>query len=124
MNKLVLAAVLALTPTLASADDVYGTWKTQTGETGGYAHVKISGCGGKICGVITKVFNNDNKSSEGKTIIKDMSSNGSGSYKGGTIWAPDTDKTYRSKMSLSGSNLKVSGCVGPICRSQNWTRVN
>jgi len=44
-------------------------------------------------------------------------------YSSGKIWAPDVDKTYRSKMALNGNTLKVSGCVGPICRSQNWTRV-
>ncbi|MEO0924159.1 MAG: DUF2147 domain-containing protein, partial [Pseudomonadota bacterium] len=37
--------------------------------------------------------------------------------------APDRDKVYKSKMSLSGNALKVSGCVAVICRSQNWVRV-
>jgi len=52
-----------------------------------------------------------------------MKPKGGGSYTGGRIWAPDVDKTYRSKMALSGNRLKVSGCVGPICRSQNRTRI-
>ena len=53
-----------------------------------------------------------------------LQAKGGGSYSGGKIWAPDTDKTYRSKMTLSGNALKVSGCVGPICRGQTWTRLN
>ena len=47
-----------------------------------------------------------------------------GNWAQGTIWAPDQDKTYDSKMSLSGNTLEVSGCVLFICRSQNWTRMN
>jgi uncharacterized protein (DUF2147 family) len=27
-------------------------------------------------------------------------------------------------MALSGNTLKVSGCVGPICRKQTWSRVD
>ena len=53
-----------------------------------------------------------------------MAADGGGKYSGGKIWAPDRDKTYRSKMELSGDRLKVSGCVGPICRGQTWARVN
>ncbi|MEL7098543.1 MAG: DUF2147 domain-containing protein [Pseudomonadota bacterium] len=107
----------------AMADPVAGTWKTETGETGGYLHVTIAPCGAQICGTIAKVVGNDNTSIVGERIIWDMDAKGSGKYSGGRIWAPDVDKTYRSKMALSGNALKVSGCVGPICRSQNWTRL-
>jgi len=47
------------------------------------------------------------------------------SYKRGKIYAPDTKKWYKSKMTLQADDkLKVSGCVlgGVICRSQVWTR--
>lgn len=109
----------------AMADPVVGTWKSQPGETGGYIHVKIAPCGSNICGTITKVVGNDNTSIVGRKIINGMKANGGGKYSGGTIWAPDTDKTYKSKMALSGNKLKVSGCVagGIICRSQSWTRL-
>ena len=62
----------------------------------------------------------------GKRMIWDMKSAGDGSYSGGKIWAPDKDKTYKSKMSLSGNKLTVKGCVagGAICRGQTWTKVN
>ncbi|GGX56219.1 hypothetical protein GCM10007385_26130 [Tateyamaria omphalii] len=125
MKHLIAAACLAVAGAgVAAADPVHGTWKTETGETGGYLHVTIASCGSNVCGTIAKVFNSDNTSSEGKPIIWDMKSKGNGSYSGGKIWAPDVDKTYRSKMSLNGNALKVSGCVGPICRGQTWTRVN
>ena len=125
MKHLAAACVgLILSAGFAAADPVAGTWKTETGDTGGYLHVKIAPCGAEICGTIAKVVNNDNQSIVGKRMIWGMKANGNGSYKGGKIWAPDADKTYRSKMSLNGNKLKVSGCVGPICRGQTWTRVN
>ena len=59
----------------------------------------------------------------GKRMIWGMQANGDGSYSGGKIWAPDRDKVYSSKMSLSGNALEVSGCVLVVCRAQSWTRV-
>ena len=52
-----------------------------------------------------------------------MKASGDGTYSGGKIWAPDRDKTYNSKMALSGDTLTVSGCVIGICRDQDWQRV-
>ena len=54
-----------------------------------------------------------------------MAAKGGGAYGGGKVWAPDRDKTYNSKMQLSGDSLAVSGCVlgGIICRASDWTRV-
>jgi uncharacterized protein (DUF2147 family) len=86
--------------------------------------VAIAPCDDSLCGTITKVMNSENLSSLGKPIIWDMKAKGGGSYSGGKIWAPDTDKTYRSKMALDGDAMKVSGCVGPICRGQIWTRMD
>ena len=123
MKKLVLATAIALTPALAHADDVFGTWKSQPGETGGYITVDIQACGSKICGTIKEVFGNSNKSAEGKPIIKNMTAKGGGKYSGGTIWAPDVDKTYKSKMTLKGNKLEVEGCVAFICRGQTWSRL-
>ena len=117
------ALVLAGAGTGLAADPDEGEWKTETGDTGGYLHVKIAACGAALCGTIDKVVNNENTSIKGKRMIWDMQAKGNGSYSGGRIWAPDVDKTYRSKMSLNGNALKVSGCVGPICRGQTWTRL-
>jgi uncharacterized protein (DUF2147 family) len=108
----------------AWAEPATGTWKTETGDSGAYLHVDIAPCGANLCGTISKVVNSADGSSLGKAIIWDMKSNGNGRYSGGKIWAPDTDKTYRSKMTLDGDTLKVSGCVGPICRGQDWARLD
>ncbi len=128
MKKALIAAGLlaGMVATPALADPVHGSWKSQPGDNGAYIHVKISACGAKVCGKITKVVGKKNSTAVGRSIIKNMKSDGGGKYSGGTIWAPDKDKTYSSKMKLKGSNkLSVSGCVagGFICRSQTWTRL-
>ncbi len=112
----------------ASADPVLGTYQTQPGDTGNFAHVEIYQCAGDICGVIRKAFNGSGKQIKsdtvGKRMIWSMQAQGGGKYGKGKIWAPDRDKTYNSKMELSGATLKVSGCVLGICRGQTWKRVN
>ena len=126
MKRILLAAcaALATTATAALADPVEGLWRSQPGETGGYIHVRIAACGAQICGTITEVRGNSNQSIVGRQIISGMNVDGGGKYSGGRIWAPDQDKTYRSKMALQGANqLSVSGCVGPFCRSQTWSRL-
>ena len=60
----------------------------------------------------------------GRALVWDMVPAGGGAYKSGKIWDPGADKTYRSKMQLEGNMLKVSGCIGPICKSQSWKKVN
>ena len=111
----------------AAADPVEGVWKTQPSDKGDYAHVTVSTCGAQICGVLSQAFDSAgnplNSDKVGRKMRWDMQPNGQGAYSGGKIWAPDRDKTYRSKMTLSGNVLSVSGCVGPICRGQDWTRV-
>lgn len=126
MKKLFLAAAFTVIgATAALADPVLGVWKTQE-DDGAYAHVMISGCGSAICGVISRTFNSDGEyKSEniGKQLVWDMQAEGDGDYGSGKIWQPSTGKVYKSKMSLSGNTLKVSGCFGPICKKQTWSRV-
>lgn len=119
---LVLAAV---TPAFA-ADPVEGIWQTQV-DDGAYAHVQIAPCGQTICGTIARTFKagGEYKSENlGKPIVWDMVPQGGGAYKQGKIWQPSSGKIYNSKMSLEGDHLKVSGCVGPICKGQTWVRID
>jgi len=132
MKHIILGAFLGLgLASVAAADPVDGTWKTAPGDTGGYLHVAIAPCGAKVCGTIQAAYDKSGVKDSayehlGKKMLWDMSSNGDGYYNGGKIWAPDSDKTYSSKMTLSGSKLEVKGCVagGLICRGQDWKRVN
>lgn len=124
-KTLTLAAGLIALAGMANADPILGTWKTQV-DDGNYAHVKMTKCGSKICGTIAQAYNSSGaweSDNEGKKLVWDMVPDGNGSYSSGKIWQPSKDKVYKSKMSLSGNTLKVSGCVGPICKKQTWSRV-
>lgn len=127
MRHTILAATFAALAGTAMADPVLGTYQTQPGDEGNYAHVQIYQCDEAICGVIRKAFNGAGQEIEsdtvGKRMIWAMQARGDGSYSKGKIWAPDRDKTYNSKMELSGNSLEVSGCVLGICRGQTWSRV-
>ena len=126
MRNLTISAAFLLTAGMATADPVEGVWQTEP-DDGAYAQITISPCGERLCGVISAAFNDDGspRQSEnlGKQIVWDMQPTGDGSYGNGKIWRPSNGKTYKSKMALSGNRLKVSGCIGPICLGQNWTRV-
>lgn len=128
MTRILFSIVLIVLALPAFADPVAGTWRTESNDQGQFLHVQVSECGAKICGVISGAYDRNGTSNAGyehlgTRMIWDMAASGGGQYKGGRIWAPDSGKTYRSKMALSGNALKVSGCVGPICRGQTWTRV-
>ena len=123
MKRLILSAALTFgLAGLAHADPVHGTWKSPTNDEGASFQVTIKDCGGTICGTITQIAGGADPSIKGKQMVWDMKSQGSGAYKG-RIWAPDTDKTYKGKMELSGSTLKMSGCILGICRGENFKRV-
>ena len=127
MKILAMAAAMVLAAGAAfAADPVEGVWQTEV-DDGAYAQITVSACETKICGVITAAFNADGSKREspnvGKRIVWDMVAKGDGAYADGKIWRPSNGKTYRSKMAMSGTSLKVSGCVGPICSGQTWTKV-
>jgi len=127
MKQLTLSLAFAALATPALADPVHGIWKTQPDDNGNYGHVQIGTCGETICGVLRQAFNGSGQQIEsdnvGKQIIWAMKPRGDGAYRNGKVYAPDRDKTYNSKMDLSGNQLQVSGCVLGICRDSNWTRV-
>ena len=128
MRKLMLALVL-IGAGAAFADPVEGLWKTRPDDNGHFGHVRIAPCGAALCGTLVKAFDETGTAREsehlGRQIVWGMVAGGGGLYDGGQVWAPDRDKTYDAKMSLSGDVLSVSGCVmgGAICRSQDWARV-
>jgi len=119
------AVVVAGAGAAWAADPVEGVWKTEV-DDGAFAHISMKACGSDICGTIAKAFDASgpiDSANVGKRIVWDMTPEGGGKYGSGKIWRPSNDKVYRSKMSLNGNALKVSGCVGPICLGQTWTRV-
>lgn len=96
----------------ALADPIEGDWKTEKGSTAG-----ISSCGGGFC-IKMKSGPHAGKG------IGTFKADGTNRYSG-KITDPETDKTYSGKATLSGTSLRMSGCVfgGLICRSQNWNKL-
>ncbi len=130
MKKLCATAfAIVAMATSALADPIFGTWKTIPDDNGYYGHIEIKQCDTRICGTLVKSFDNAGKAvasdNVGKNIIWDMKIAGDGNYAGGKVWSPDRDKTYNSKMELTGDSLKIQGCIFGICRDGGtWTRVN
>ena len=123
-----IACAFILAATSTKADPIYGLWQTIQDDNGKYGHIEIKNCDGTICGFLRKSFDSNGKSVEtehkNKAIIWDMVNKGNGKYEDGKIWSPDRDKTYDSKLELTGDALKISGCVLFICRDGGtWTRV-
>ncbi len=109
-KALTLASILSLAAIVAHADTIEGKWRTQSGET-----AAIAKCGGSFCIKL--------KTGEyaGRSIGKMKGSNGK--YKG-TITKPSTGKKYSGSAKISGSRMKMKGCVAYVlCETQTWKRM-
>ena len=129
MKQLMMATILTLVASMAqAADPVEGTWQTKKDDNGNFGHIQVKPCGPAFCGTLVQSFDSSGKvmksANVGKRIIWDMKPKGGGAYGDGKVWSPDRDKTYTSKMTLSGNNLAIKGCVFGICRDGGtWIRV-
>jgi uncharacterized protein (DUF2147 family) len=134
----VLTALLGMTPAKAqNGGDVTGIWLTQAGD----ARVRVSRCGGGICGVVVWLRDPTDPAT-GKPQVDDKNHNPSlakrpmiglplfsgmppsGPNKwSGQIYNADDGNTYASNISVSGADtLRVEGCVGALCGGETWTR--
>jgi uncharacterized protein (DUF2147 family) len=134
----VLAALLGAAPAKAQAGgEVNGIWLTQAGD----AKVRVSKCGGGICGVVIWLKDPINPAT-GKPQVDDKNPNpalarrpvvGLPLFSGmqpsgpnnwsGQIYNADDGSTYASKVSVSGPDtLRVQGCVGALCGGETWSR--
>jgi uncharacterized protein (DUF2147 family) len=132
----VLLAVL-LGATAAHAQSADGTWLTQAGD----ARVKISKCGGGICGVIVWLKEpydtatgqpaTDSKNPNpalakramiGLPLFSGMQAAGPNKWSG-QIYNADDGSHYASSITVTGAEtLRVEGCVGALCGGETWTR--
>jgi len=128
MKKLTLAAVsLIAMAGSAIADPLLGTWQTSRDDNGNFGHIEVAACGAALCGTLIKSFDaNDNEmqtDAVGTQIISETVAQGGGEYRG-KVYSPDRDRTYNSRLQLTGDRLAVSGCVFGICRDGGtWVRV-
>ena len=134
----VLMGLLAAAPANAQAGgEISGVWLTQAGD----AKVRVSKCGGGICGVVVWLREPVN-SAPGKPQVDDKNPNsalakrpmiGLALFSGmrpsgpnrwsGQIYDADDGHSYASNVSVSGpDSLRVEGCVGVLCGGETWTR--
>ena len=130
IHKFYMGVALAAASSMAVANGAAGVWATEAGKDGGHLEITLAPCdsdSSKTCGKISKAFNkqgvDSNYENLGKLMVKDMESNDGANYSGGTIWDPENNKTYKSKMHLKGDTLDVEGCVSIFCSGQDWKRV-
>ena len=135
---LILTALLGASPASAQAGgQVTGVWLTQAGD----ARVRVSKCGGGICGVIvwlrvpidpaTGKPQIDDKNPNpalarrpmiGLPLFTGMRPAGPNKWSG-QIYDADDGKTYASSVSVAGpDSLRVEGCVGALCGGETWSR--
>jgi uncharacterized protein (DUF2147 family) len=136
----VLAAFFAAIPTKSQAGGgPDGIWLTQAGD----AKVRVSRCGGGICGVVVWLKDPIDPAT-GKPQVDDKNPNpavarrpiiGLPLFSGmrpagpnkwsGQIYNADDGKTYASNISVAGPDtLRVEGCVGGFCGGKTWTRAS
>ncbi len=113
---------------MAAADPLEGRWRTAPDDNGNTGIINVVPCGAEFCGTLVEAFDSTGATmvseNVGRTIISEMVPHGSGEYRG-RIYSPDRDRTYNSRLQLSGSTISVRGCVFGICRDGGtWTRTN
>ena len=136
-----ILAVLLAAPTAGAqaGGEVSGIWLTQAGD----AKVRVSKCGGGICGVIVWLKDPINPATGkpqvddknpnpnlakrpiiGLSLFRGMRRSGPGKWSG-QIYNADDGKTYASTVSVAGpGTLRVEGCVGTFCGGEDWTRTS
>ena len=138
MHRYVVLFLLASAAACAEGmDDFAGRWRTVRHG----ALVEIVDCGDRSpCGVlawvdpaITRGTTRDirnlnpalrNRALIGVPILWGFTPTGEG-WEGGRLYNPDDGKTFAAHLQLlSPHNLRVTGCLGPLCRSQVWTRAD
>lgn len=127
MRAVILATSLICGAAPVAAEPVLGMWQTEADRKGQVAHVDVHHCDQNLCGRIVKAFNAQGERvvtpNVDKLVFWGMEPTDPGEYEG-RAWVPAHDREYKANMELSGDRLKVAGCVGPICQSQIWKRVD
>jgi len=116
---------LALVASPALATDPLGVWRTEADRKGQVADVLAEPCGGYFCGTIIRVYDNQGipvaAPTVGKRVFWNMAPDG-GEYVG-RAFVPAYQREYKGRLAVNGNRMTVKGCLGPICQSQVWTRL-
>jgi uncharacterized protein (DUF2147 family) len=126
MRRFFLAILLVVCASGVQAEPLVGLWLTKPDFKGQVAHVQAERCGAALCGTIIRAFDRTGAPvttpNVGRRIFWDVTPVGQGSY-AGTGWLPLRNRTFQAKLHVAQNTLTVSGCIGPICQNQIWTRV-
>jgi len=127
MKKMAMAMAMVSFASPVWGDPLEGLWQTAKDDNGKFGHIQVAPCGAALCGTLVRSFDANGaeiaSANTGRQIISETVAEGGGAYKG-KVWSPDRDKTYNSRLQLSGDTLAVSGCVLSICRDGGtWVRV-
>lgn len=134
---LAACAMLTAAGAASASADITGLWATPSDN----GRVQIYRCGEGLCGKLVdadQIRANPNQNDhynkrahersrkvKGLMLFKGYTG-GPSEWKGGEIYDPRTGDTGRSgKIKVVSDNaLDVKGCLGPICRTQRWKRVD
>lgn len=135
ITSIFILSLLVSTSAFADDIDIAGVWYTE--DKG--AKVKVTDCGdGTPCGNlvwflpdgsgVTNDINNPDQELKNQPLIGSRVFWGFESKKDrwlkGRIYDAGSGKSYKSKLQLADDGtLKVKGCIGPLCQTQIWTRV-
>jgi uncharacterized protein (DUF2147 family) len=127
MRLFLLIATITGLGSAASSEEALGVWQTGPDKKGQVAHVEVTRCDEALCGKIIRTYDDEGRKISspnlGKRVFWDMTTTGGNVYKG-RAWVPAHDREYAAKMALDENRLEVSGCLGPVCESQEWVRVS
>jgi len=123
--RLITATTLLLFSSPLAAADLEGRWRSP----GGNSIIEIAPCGSALCGTVAwaseKAKQDARKATEqliGTQILTALEEKKPGRWQG-KLFIPDRNMHVTAKLQLvNPQQLKVSGCVMNICRSQYWSR--
>jgi uncharacterized protein (DUF2147 family) len=134
---LVWALIGAVPGQSLAGSGAIGTWTMDSGKV----TVRISPCGGSLCGTVVTLSKPLDKNGKpkldkknpnpalrkrpvvGLTILSAMKPDGDSRW-AGRIYNADDGHTYQSYMKLDGDAIKVKGCVAFICKKMTFRRVD
>jgi uncharacterized protein (DUF2147 family) len=126
-HTIAIIAVLTCLPVLAQADPAVGLWQTQPDRKDLTSQIEVTRCGPALCGKVMRASDKTGREVKtaniGQPLFWDMQAQGNGAYDGGTVEVASMSLRARAKMQLQGNQLRVTGCKGPVCFGQTWTRL-
>jgi uncharacterized protein (DUF2147 family) len=126
---LALAAILTLAATQApSTASILGRWTNPKGSV----TIAIAPCGAALCGTVVAASEEAKADARkggtteliGTTLLSDLMPDGKEGWKGKIFVADLNIRTQARLEQIGPDQLKVTGCSGPICKSQIWTRAS